>query len=168
MMRTTKPQILLCGVAWLFAAWAAAGQGTPLKTVRVKIITTANAPDVLKQLNEAGAAQNLQFVNDESGYAYWIEYSVKEFDPPAPWESRGPFSARGSSRPTERSDRTYKEVECVAHGGSGVNGGYQLSAHRRAAEPAQGIEDQVAKKIVKLIAKDLKRKVVLPPGAADQ
>lgn len=168
MLRRTKLQIVLCGIAWMFAAWAAAGQGTTLKTVRVKITSTGNGADVLKRLNEAGAAQKLEFVNDESGYVYWVEYSVKEFDLPAPWESDGRISPPGSSRPMGRTDRTYKDVECVAHGGNGVNGGYQLSVHRRVAEPAWGLEDQVAKKIVKLIARDLKRKVVLPPGTAEQ
>ena len=168
MLRSKRLKIISWGFVCALAACIAMGQGTTPKTVRVKIITKENAPDVLKRLNQAGAAQNLEFVNDESGYAYWIEYTVKEFDPAGPWESPGPISAPGSSRPTSRYERSYKDVECVVHGGNGINGGYQFSVHRRRPEPAWAIEDQVAKKIVKLIAKDLKRKVVLPPGAAEK
>lgn len=168
MLRSKRLKIISWGFVCAFAACIAMGQGTTPKTVRVKIITKENAPDVLKRLNQAGAVQNLEFVNDESGYTYWIEYTVKEFDPAGPWESRGPIYAPGSSRPTSRYERSYKDVECVVHGGNGINGGYQFSVHRRRPEPASGVEDHVAKKIVKLIAKDLKRKVVLPPGAAEQ
>jgi hypothetical protein len=106
-------------------------------------------------------------MNDASGYAYWIEYSVKEFDPAAPWESPGPYTAPGSLRPVARNERSYKDVECVVHGGNGINGGYQFSVHRRRPEPASGIEDKVAKEIVKRIAKDLRRKPVLSPGASE-
>jgi len=76
MLRRKSPKIISCVIVCAFAACIAMGQGTAPKTVRVKITTREKAPDVLKRLNQAGAAQNLEFVNDESRYTYWIEYDV--------------------------------------------------------------------------------------------
>jgi hypothetical protein len=142
-------------VVWALTGLNANGQGPALETVRVKIVTKENAQELLKQLNKMGAAENLKFVHDESGYVYWIEYAVTELEPPTPGDTL--------AGPAWKHDRLYREIECVVHGGNGVDGGYQLYASSRTVEPAFGIDDQVVKKAVRLIAKDIRRIVVLPP-----
>jgi hypothetical protein len=167
MLRSKNLKTVSCGLVCMFLACIVSAQGTTPKTVPVKITTKENAPDVLKRLKQVGAAENLEFVNDTWGYVYWIEYTVKECDPAGPGESSGPYHAPGSSRPAARNERSDKDVECVVHGGNGINGGYQFSVHRRRPEPGLGIADKVAKEIVKRIAKDLRRKPVLSPGRAN-
>jgi hypothetical protein len=54
MLRSKSLKIVSCGFVCAFAACIAMGQGTAPKTVRVKITTKENAPDVLKRLNQAG------------------------------------------------------------------------------------------------------------------
>jgi hypothetical protein len=134
---------------WALRASGANGQGSAPETVRVKIITTENADQFLNRLNKMGVAQRLEFVNGESRYVYSIEYTVTDFE-------RWPAGDFGLSRPKRIGELTYKDVNCSVYGLNGVDGGYLFGTHGRG-------EDKVAKEIVKLIANDIRRKVLLPP-----
>jgi hypothetical protein len=149
MLRKLRLALCIAFVVWALTASAASGQGSAPETVRVKIVTKENMEEFLKQLNKMGVAQKLEFVNDESRYVYWIEYTVTDFE-------RWNADDFGLSRPKRIGELTYKDVNCSVYGLIGVNGGYLFGAHGRG-------EDKVAKEIVKLIAKDMRRKVLLPP-----
>jgi hypothetical protein len=155
MLRNVRFQLRFALVIWALSASTANGKGPAPETVRVKIVTKEDAQELLKQLNKMGAAENLKFVDDKSEYVYWIEYAVTEPEPPTPADALTGLAWKRA--------RLYREVECVVHGGNGVDGGYQLYASRRTMEPTFGIDDQVVKKAVKLMAKDIRRIVVLPP-----